>query len=222
MVRFIMMFSLMLATQSLSAKFVPGIIYTLGGDTLEGTIYINRKPCKLSYKTKYKLSFAVEFMDAKGVKYKYAPKDLKGFAILCKGEVAHRFVSIRLAESVSSSKLGYAGMFGGEDVVDVVFAEVMNGSGFVSQYQFTVYAVNFIGGKPSGNFYDIKLLKKPTDEYPIILESRTKNARAQLLTYLGDCPKVKAVLEVPDFNIKKGLMFLINDYNLWYDKNQSK
>jgi hypothetical protein len=214
-------FLLALASPLFAKKFVPCMVFTLAGDTLTGKISIPGKPCNLSNKALYRLGISIEFKDAKDQLFTYRPGEIKGFAILCGKEVAYQFISLKLSETVTSFNLGYAGMFGLKDEMDIVFAEVMEENGFVKRYKFTGYSTGFsAGGGPSGNIYTLQLLKKTTDEKAIIFSSRPKEQREQLIEYLGDCPKVKAVLEIKEFKVKANLLLILNDYNLWYNNTQ--
>jgi hypothetical protein len=113
-------------------------------------------------------------------------------------------------------------MFGVSDEMDVVFAKIASDEGYLHHYTFTGYSAGFIGGKPSGNIFTLQLLKKSDEVQANVLDSRPRHQKEQLSLYLGDCPKVKAVLGVADFSIKKGLAFLVSDYNTWYAKQQGK
>lgn len=199
---------------------VPAMIFALNGDTLNGFIAINRKPCKLSYKALYKLGMKIEFTSLDGKKVTVKPNEIKGFAIICeKKHLVHKFESIALNQEIENSDLGYAGLFGGKEVLDAVFARVINDEGYLKHYDITMYSSGFNAmGSPSGNIYQLHLLRKSDEEKATILETRPKRQKEQLSLYLGDCPKVKSVLAIAEFNIKKSLALIINDYNTWYKK----
>lgn len=199
---------------------VPAMIFALNGDTLNGFIAINRKPCKLSYKALYKLGMKIEFTSLDGRKVDVKPHKIKGFAIICeKKHLVHKFESIALSQEIENSDLGYAGLFGGKEVLDTVFARVINDDGYLKHYDFTMYSSGFNSmGSPSGNIYQLHLLRKSDEAKAIILKTRPKLQKEQLSEYLGDCPKVKYILSIPEFSIKKSLALLISDYNTWYKK----
>lgn len=216
-----LLFLLMIAGSVSAKKFVPGMVFTLKGDTLLGKIQINGKPCKLNNKARHDLSLAIEFLDAKGEQHSYRPRDIQGYAILCKGKVSDRFVSLILENEVTSDDLGYAGLFGLGETVNEVFGQVISEDGFVKQYRFTGYATGFgANGMPAGNIYTLTLLKKTTERTAFVLSGRFNASRKKLQEYLGDYPKAKAVLDNPKFSIKKNLTYLLADYNRWHAENK--
>ncbi|MCC6725250.1 MAG: hypothetical protein IT258_12125 [Saprospiraceae bacterium] len=214
MTRYIVFLIAFLITNFIDAKNeVPAIVYTLDGDTVSGTLTIKSNPCKLSDKDLLHLNHSIQFTDSKGEIHNYTPSDIKGFAILCKGKVANSFTSLHLSEEIIDDK----SWIGTSDTLKAVFGHVIIGNGFLKQYTFTGF--RFVPTGTGGGRFTLVLLKKDSEPNPIIVKDNGKALRKQLLDYLGDCPKVKTILEIPAFSAKKGFKFIVSDYNTWHNSN---
>lgn len=209
-------------------------LITLEGDTLSGTIKVPKSFFKDKWIGYAYVQQKVVFTNEVGLEKIYTPGQVHGFIIFSEDGSSEKFVSAAGGHEVIENRgLNWSGFndkqFGGTGIeaitnnnYDVAFIRVVEENGFLKRYEYyedqTKAVPTFDVAMAIPSLTVTHVIRKGDGPF-LILNQLKKKRREELVSFLGDCTKLKNVLNAKKLDVFSDLGTIVMTYNHWYSNN---